>query len=90
LRGTTWYLDYNNNGVWDPAIDKRFNFGRTGRPVVGDWTGTGISCIGILRNESSVARWYLDRNGNGAWDGSQIDGYYTFGRSGDIPIAGQW
>jgi len=34
--------------------------------------------------------WYLDYNGNGAWDGCVIDRCYTFGLPTDIPAVGDW
>jgi hypothetical protein len=33
---------------------------------------------------------YLDANGNGAWNGALIDKAYNFGLTGDIPITGDW
>jgi hypothetical protein len=67
----------------------RFLFGPFGgyeidKPVVGDWNWNGLTKIGIYRE----GMWYLDNNGNGAWDGCSIDaclgpfGGYSF----DIPI----
>jgi glucose/arabinose dehydrogenase len=72
-RNGAWYLDRNGNGAWDgcgttPGTDICFpSFGGFGEdvPVVGDWTGSGTAKIGIYRNGA----WFLDRNGNGAWDG---------------------
>jgi hypothetical protein len=34
--------------------------------------------------------WYLDDNGNGAWDNCTKDLCYSFGLPGDIPLAGDW
>jgi hypothetical protein len=34
--------------------------------------------------------WYLDANGNGAWDNCTSDRCYTFGLELDAPIAGDW
>ena len=49
-----------------PGTDKAYNFGAAGwTSVVGDWnpavTGTKI---GVYKD----GVWYLDWNGNGAWD----------------------
>jgi subtilisin family serine protease len=90
----SWYLDMNGNGAWDgPSTDRYYpDFGRglTGAiPVVGDWNGNGRSKVGVYWNGS----WYLDYNGNGAWDGPIIDRYYAdFGRglAGAIPVVGDW
>ena len=34
--------------------------------------------------------WLLDANGNGVWDGTPKDDKYAFGKSGDIPVTGDW
>jgi hypothetical protein len=33
--------------------------------------------------------WYLDANGNGAWDGCSVDRCFFFGTSGQVPVAGR-
>ena len=51
--------------------------------------GTGLSKLGV----STGGSWYLDMNGNGAWDGSSIDRVYpNFGQglTGAIPVVGDW
>ena len=51
--------------------------------------GTGLSKIGV----STGGSWYLDMNGNGAWEGSSIDRVYpNFGQglTGAIPVVGDW
>jgi parallel beta-helix repeat protein len=43
--------------------------------------------IGVFRN----GQWFLDLNGNGAWDGCTVDACFaSFGQAGDIPVAGDW
>ncbi|MCL4402824.1 MAG: malectin domain-containing carbohydrate-binding protein, partial [Acidobacteria bacterium] len=43
--------------------------------------------IGVFRK----GEWYLDANGNGAWDGAAADRYIPrFGQDGDIPVVGDW
>jgi hypothetical protein len=43
------------------------------------------------RQPSSSGYWYLDLNGNGVWDGCQVDRCLgPFGASGDIPVVGDW
>jgi hypothetical protein len=44
------------------------------------------SKIGVLRNGA----WYLDNNGNGAWDPASGDVSFWFGTTGDQPVAGDW
>jgi hypothetical protein len=85
-----FYLDYNGNGVWNGAVvDKTYNFGITGDiPVSGDWNNDTISEIGIFRPSTHL--FYLDYNGNGAWNGASVDRSYNFGITGDIPITGDW
>jgi hypothetical protein len=95
-----WFLDLNNNGVFDsgdvpvalPGSSATYRFGGvTGDlPVVGDWFGTGKSCIGVFR---SGFFWVLDLNCNGAFDGTDAgqDAAFPFGGvSGDVPVVGAW
>jgi hypothetical protein len=43
--------------------------------------------IGTFR--ASAGRFYLDFNGNGAYEAG-IDKLYTFGQTGDLPVVGDW
>ena len=85
-----FYLDYNGNGAWNGAsVDRQYNFGITGDiPVYGDWKGDGYATIGVFRPSTHL--FYLDYNGNGAWNGASVDRQYNFGITGDIPISGKW
>jgi len=85
-----FYLDYNGNGVWNGAsVDRQYNFGISGDlPVSGDWNNDGKYEIGVFRNSTHL--FYLDYNGNGAWNGAAVDRSYNFGITGDIPVAGDW
>ena len=87
---TTWYLDYNGNGIWDGVpTDKAYYFGIAGGiPVTGDWSGSGITKIGVY--DPATTTWYLDYNGNGIWDGTPTDKAYYFGIAGAIPVTGNW
>src|SRR5262249_41818600 len=39
----------------------------------------------------STGKWYLDLNGNGVWDGCQVDGCLgPFGQQGNLPVVGDW
>jgi len=86
-----WYLDYNGTGIWNGTAggDKQYTFGNASQtPVTGNWNGTGGTtkigtyCKGI---------WYLDLNGNGAWNGTAGgDRQYAFGDSSQTPVTGNW
>ncbi|TAN39348.1 MAG: hypothetical protein EPN25_11840 [Nitrospirae bacterium] len=88
----TWYLDLNNNWQWDgEPTDKMgsFGIGLTGEvPVVGDWTGDGITKIGVYMD----GIWYLDLNNNWQWDGEPTDkmGVFGVGLTGEVPVVGDW
>ncbi len=114
FRNGTWYLDMDGDGVWQPfplvscpsvspctsPVDTSYSFGMAGDiPVVGDWTGDGITKIGVFRS----GMWYLDMDGNGSWNpeplcqcpaGSPcltaVDAGYAFGMAGDYPVVGDW
>jgi hypothetical protein len=87
-----WFLDMNRNGIWDGCTVDLCSgpFGTVGdQPVVGDWTGAGVSNIGVFR--PSTAEWLFDTNGNGQWDGCNIDRCLRSGISQDsLPIVGDW
>jgi PKD repeat protein len=85
-----FYLDYNGNGAWNGGVvDRSYNFGISGDlPVAGDWNGDGITEIGVYRN--STRTFYLDYNGNGAWNLAPIDRSFTYGSTGDLPLSGDW
>ncbi|MGE5307329.1 MAG: InlB B-repeat-containing protein [Alphaproteobacteria bacterium] len=87
-----WHLDLKGNGKWNGCKRDRClgPFGTTGDiPVVGDWDGTGTSKIGVFR--PATGEWFLDLNGNGQWDGTDVDKYVAgFGQAGDLPVVGKW
>ncbi len=91
-RGNRFYLDTNGNGVWDHVVggDELYHFGKTSgdEAIIGDWSGDGQDKIGVQRGN----RFYLDTNGNGAWDDvGGGDNLYHFGKTtGDNGIAGTW
>jgi hypothetical protein len=84
----TWYLDYDGDTIYNPAVDISQAFGFAGCiPVVGDWSGNGRDKIGVY----SDGQWYLDANGTFAWDGSPADTFVaSFGVAGMLPVAGDW
>ena len=87
-----WFLNRNGNRKWNGCKkDLCINsFGASGDvPVSGDWSGTGISKIGVFR--PSTGEWFLDLNGNGVWDGPADDIYVSgYGQAGDVPVIGRW
>jgi protocatechuate 3,4-dioxygenase beta subunit len=67
------------------VIDHVFRYGTEGDVAVsGDWTGCGVSSIGVFRQ----GVWYLDVDGDGKWSSGDILVHY--GQSGDIPVVGDW
>jgi len=57
-------------------------------PIVGDWTGTGVSKLGIFRG--AVGQFYLD-NQNPTVAGPHTSfATFSFGMAGDIPVAANW
>jgi len=87
-----WYLDANGSGAWNgtPA-DTLYSFGNGlagAIPVTGDWTGSSSERVGVF--DGGI--WYLDLNGNGAWDGTPTDALYAFGGGliNAVPVSGDW
>ena len=87
-----WYVDRNGNGKWDGCTTDVCGgpFGVVGDvPVVGDWTELGIETVGVYRPKTGY--WYLDRNGDGRWEGCQTDICSEwFGAPGDLPVFADW
>jgi hypothetical protein len=87
-----WYLDINGNGAPDDCAlgGCVLSFGQSEHlPVVGDWTGTGSTLLGVFDPNTRV--WQLDQNGNDSWEGCAVDlclGPFWI-RSG-LPVAGRW
>ena len=81
-------LDRNGDGKWDGCtVDICFKWlaQSGGLPVAGNWDGGTTTQIGTF--DGANGRWYLDRNGNGQWDGCTVDLCITsFGSPGDIPL----
>jgi hypothetical protein len=86
----TFYLDYNGSGTWEGCgTDRCLQIGMLNdTPLVGDWNGTGSAKVGVFR--PSDGTFYLDYNGNGAWDGCGTDRCLQIGLSGDTPLVGKW
>jgi hypothetical protein len=89
-----WILDANGNRQFDgtgPGEDLVYDNFVTPQagdiPVVGDWSGSGTTKIGIYR--PPTGQWFLDYNGNGVFDaGDKTDQFG--GLAGDIPVVGDW
>src|SRR5262249_38892676 len=84
-----WALDSNGNGVFD-AADSVFFFGmNSDTPVVGDWTGSGTTKIGVVRPQADgSAIFALDANGDGVFDDG--DSVFNFGLATDRFLVGKW
>ncbi len=82
--------DLNRQGEWyiadeNGAVAKKYRFGLPGAtPVAGDWNGDGVSEIGVFSN----GLWFLDLDGNGLWDESDL--WAKLGAGDDQPVAGDW
>jgi len=86
----TFYLDYNGSGTWEGCgTDKCLSIGLAAdTPLLGDWNGDGTDKVGVFR--PSDGTFYLDYNGNGAWDGCGVDRCLQIGMNGDVPLVGDW
>jgi hypothetical protein len=61
----------------------------TDAPIVGDWTGSGTTKIGVVRGgPNGTALWTLDSNGDGTFDAG--DEVTTYGLVTDKFGAGDW
>ncbi|MGD0868594.1 MAG: SBBP repeat-containing protein [Bryobacteraceae bacterium] len=99
FRGGNWYIDANNNGVYDGIAggDMIWSFGlpnsatTTDQAIVGDWTGDGKSKIGIMRCPVTMGQctWYLDAGNKHAYDPATVV-TINFGLTGDIPVTNNW
>jgi hypothetical protein len=87
-----WFLDRNGSNSWEGCstdLCMQLFTGSDAQPLVGDWNNSGTTKVGLFSAES--LQWFLDANGNGVWDGCQVDVCSeTFGVSTDIPVVGQW
>lgn len=86
-KGSRWHLDRNGNEKWNGCENDQCSrsFGQEGdRPVAGDWNETDRSKISVFRPDTG--EWFPDLNGNGIWDGCNVDPCTTgFGQPGDLP-----
>jgi hypothetical protein len=100
-----WYIDANNNGVWDTTAggDAIWYFGLSNngvtydQPIVGDWNGNGFSKIGVMRCPVLTAAgvrgqctWYLDAGNQHGLNDSVGVVSEQFGLSDDQPVVNNW
>ncbi len=85
-----WLLR-NSNTPGNP--DRSFFYGAAGDiPVVGDWTGSGTTTIGVFRpantpfNQTTSGQWLL-RNSNTPGNPNIS---FSYGAPGDVPVVGHW
>ena len=79
-----WFLDDNGNGQWDTGDIHISSFGKSGDlPVVGNWSGNGVSNIGTFTPATGM--WQLDTNGDGVLDCAVDTCAGPFGQSGRLP-----
>jgi hypothetical protein len=85
-----WHFDINGDGDLAGCnlnSCSRFFGGSGDLPVVGDWTGTGKTKIGVFR--PGTGEWLLDFSGEG--DGKSCARQcLSFGAEGDLPVVGDW
>ena len=85
-----WSGPTMSQGLWiladsDGNSAQTLHFGPLGgTPVTGDWSGDGVSKIGVFLD----GIWFLDLNGNGVWD--EDDLWARLGKAGDQPLVGDW
>jgi PKD repeat protein len=88
--GAGFYLKMDNGSTWNPStnVNPAYTFrGVSGWiSVVGDWNGDGKTKIGVYKE----GMWYLDWNGNGAWEEGTDKFYNNPARSDFIPVIGDW
>jgi PKD repeat protein len=83
-----WHI-YTTPGIYSVALQAFNAGGYNSMRKTGYVTVTSPETkIGVFRNSTHL--FLLDYNGNGTWDGSQVDRQYNFGVSGDIPVSGDW
>jgi hypothetical protein len=98
-----WWLDANNNGVFDSGDYAYHGLGGPGDvPVIGDWAGLGKSAIGIVH---AGYAWFLDLNADGMFQPPSCapagypncgsipitgDALFAFAGPGDFPVVGNW
>ena len=94
VRATTsgvaeWVLDSNGNDAYDGSDAIDFYGLNSDTPVVGDWTGSGTTKIGVVRaGANGAAVWTLNTTGSGVY--TSADTTTSYGLNSDIFITGDW
>jgi len=88
VSGATNLVADDTNFVRDVFVTNNYSSGSGHMtPVSGNWNGAGVTEIGAYLNGA----WYLDYNGNGAWNGmAGGDKQYSFGSASMTPVTGDW
>ena len=87
VSGATNFVAGDTNFVRDVFVTNKYS-SESGHmtPVTGDWNNDGKTEIGCYYNGT----WYLDYNGNGAWNGAVTDRQYSFGSASMTPVTGAY
>ena len=87
-----WLLDRSGNRTWDGcSIDACPELLRLAGavPIAGDWGRSGVSKIGVF--VAATDEMYLDKNGNGEWDGCKVDSCSAgVGGGKNFVVVGNW
>jgi len=85
---TLWHLDLDGDRTddTDEALDTHYE---SSIPVVGDWTGDGISNLANSSIGSYGWRFDLDNDRRWIWGTDYRDEYWVWG-TGDVGVAGDW
>ena len=79
-----WHFERGANGT---PLRKTSFFGMAGgRPVVGDFNGDGVFEVAIFYQ----GEWFIDINGNGVWDSSDLWAKLGRHKKADLPVTGDW
>ena len=76
----------NVSNIWNIGLS--YGKGVNLREISNTLSVNASQKIGVFRPSTHL--FYLDYNGNGAWNGAAVDKSYNFGITGDIPVAGDW
>jgi len=93
IDAVAWQNAQLTNGLWtfaavngnEVTVLREEIFGTANSlAVTGDFNGDGVTDIGVFID----GHWYLDLNGNGHWDESDL--WAQLGSQDDLPVTGDW